>query len=171
MYKKWKIRMYNKGSDKMAKYIKGISRGQACLFPERIDDYVEKENEVRVIDAFVESLDMEELGFERANPKETGRPGYDPRDMLKLYLYGYKSKIRSSRNLEKACRTNVEVMWLMKKIVPDFRCISDFRKESKGKLKEVFKEFIFICKSENLISNEISQDGVKIKANWIYVKF
>ena len=124
----------------MAKYIKGQNRNQLVLFPTKIDEVIGYDNEVRVIDAFVDMMDLEKKGFKRAVPNKKGTNSFDPRDMLKLFLYGYKNKIRSSRKLEKLCETNIEVMWLMKNLKPDFRTISDFRKENAKVLKEVFKE-------------------------------
>ena len=111
-------------------YIKGVSRGQITLLPESLDDYVTEDNPVRVIDAFINKIDLLEMDFERATPSDEGRPGYDPRDMLKLYIYGYFNKIRSSRKLRTECARNVELMWLLSKLVPDFCCIADFRKNN-----------------------------------------
>ena len=101
-------------------FIEGESRGQAVLFPEVLDDYVTAENVVRFIDAFVEGLEMEAMGFDRTAPRETGRPPYDPRDLLKLYIYGYLNRVRTGRSLERECQRNVEVMWLIGKLRPDF---------------------------------------------------
>jgi transposase len=109
-------------------YVEGESREQRILFPEVLDDYISEENVVRFIDAFVDGLEMEELGFDRTAPKETGRPPYDPRDLLKLYIYGYVNCIRTGRTLERECQRNVELMWLMRKLGPDFKTIADFRK-------------------------------------------
>ncbi len=149
----------------MGKYIKGERRNQILLIPSTIEEEIDEENEVRVIDAFVESLDLEEIGVERAVPKQVGKPGYDPRDMLKLYLYGYRNRVRSSRKLMKLTKTNIEVMWLIKKLTPDFRSISDFRKENAKVLKQVFIEFNLICKELGIFNiKEVSQDGTKIKA-------
>ena len=115
-------------------YIKGADRGQVTLMPDCLDDYVSDENPVRVIDAFINSLDIEKLGIKAESAVE-GRPGYDPRDMLKLYIYGCVNKVRSSRRLQREAGRNVEVMWLLRKIVPDFRCIADFRKDNAGGIK------------------------------------
>ena len=106
-------------------YIQGADRNQVILMPEILDDYVGADNEVRAIDAFIDSLDIASMGF-KAEPSKEGRPGYDPRDMLKLYMYGYLNHIRSSRRLQKEASRNIEVIWLLRKIVPDFRCIADF---------------------------------------------
>ena len=110
-------------------YIQGADRNQTILLPDTLDDYVGVDNEVRAIDAFIDSLDVGAIGF-KAEPAKEGRPGYDPCDMLKLYMYGYLNHIRSSRRLQKEAARNVELMWLLKKVVPDFRCIADFRKDN-----------------------------------------
>lgn len=149
----------------MSKYILGESREQLVLFPDRLDSMVSEDNEVRVIDAFVEGLDLIELGIENKNRKKVGAPGYNPKDMLKLYLYGYMKKIRSSRKLMELTKINVEVMWLIRRIEPDFRCISDFRKDNIEALKKVFFEFNLVCKDANILSiAKTSQDGTKIRA-------
>lgn len=146
-------------------YIKGESRGQLTLMPESLDDYVSEENPVRVIDAFVNKLDIKSMGFTKHTPAKDGRPGYDPRDMLKLYIYGYLNKIRSSRRLQTECSRNVELMWLLGKLVPDFRCIADFRKDNAEAIKKVFREFTILCNELNLIGKDlIAIDGSKFKA-------
>lgn len=145
-------------------YIQGTDRSQITLMPDILDDYVGEDNEVRVIDVFVESLDIGAMGF-KAEPAKEGRPGYNPRDMLKLYIYGYLNHIRSSRRLQKEAGRNVEVMWLLKKIVPDFRCIADFRKENAKAIKEVFKAFVKLCNKAGLLSHEsVVIDGTKFRA-------
>ena len=122
-------------------YIKGTDRNQLSFLPECIDDYIDENNPVRLIDAFVDSLDMNELGFKKSHPNETGRPAYDPRDLLKLYIYGYMNGIRSSRKLMKECRRNIELFYLLGKLTPDFRTIADFRKDNAPALKNTFKAF------------------------------
>lgn len=145
-------------------YIQGADRNQIVLFPEVLDDYVEEDNEVRVIDAFIDGLDIAEMGF-KAEAAREGRPGYDPRDMLKLYMYGYTNHIRSSRRLQREAARNVEVMWLLKKIVPDFRCIADFRKDNAKAIKEVFRAFVRVCNGAGLLSHEsVVIDGSKFRA-------
>lgn len=147
------------------KYITGENRNQKILLPDCIDDYVQENNPVRVIDAFVENLDMDELGFKRSQPKSTGRPPYNPRDLLKLYIYGYFNKIRSSRKLMQECSRNLEAMYLLGRLVPDFRTIADFRKDNPVALKKVFKEFVKTCMKLNLYQKElISIDGSKFRA-------
>ena len=145
-------------------YIQGADRNQVVLLPETLDDYVGMENEVRVIDAFIDGLDIKTMGF-KAEAAREGRPGYDPRDMLKLYMYGYSNHIRSSRQLQKEAARNVEVMWLLKKIVPDFRCIADFRKDNAKAIKEVFRAFVKLCNGAGLLSHEsVVIDGSKFRA-------
>jgi transposase len=155
-------------------YIKGTGRDQITLKPDCLEDYVSAENPVRVVDAFVEQLDIAALGF-KAYPAAEGRPGYDPRDMLKLYIYGYNNKIRSSRRLQTEAGRNLELMWLLGKIVPDFRCISDFRKDNAKAIKAVFREFVKLCDKAGLLSHEsVVMDGSKFRAvnsdNNCYVK-
>lgn len=146
-------------------YKKGEDRKQKVFFPDCIDEYVEDDAPVRLFDAFVESLDMKALGFVRSVPKDTGTPGYDPCDLLKLYIYGYFYQIRSSRKLARECKCNVEVMWLLGKLYPDFRTISDYRKDNKDCMAKVFKEFNKFCMGLKLFSKSyISIDGSKFKA-------
>ena len=146
-------------------YKKGEDRRQRTLFPDCIDDYVGEDAPVRLMDAFVDRLDMEKLGFQRFVPADTGAPGYNPRDLLKLYTYGYYYEVRSSRKLARQCLINIEVMWLLSKLTPDFRTISDFRKDNKEAIEKTFKEFNRFCLGENLFSkNFVSIDGSKFKA-------
>ena len=145
-------------------YIRGADRDQTILLPDALDDYVCADNEVRAIDAFVDSLNVGAMGF-KAEPAKEGRPGYDPCDMLKLYVYGYLNHIRSSRRLQKEAARNVELMWLLKKVVPDFRCIADFRKDNAKAIKEVFKAFVRLCNAAGLLSHEsVVIDGSKFRA-------
>ena len=146
-------------------YVEGESREQRVLFPEALDDYISESNVVRFIDAFVDGLEMEELGFGRAAPKETGRPPYDPRDLLKLYIYGYINRIRTGRTLERECHRNVELMWLMRKLGPDFKTITDFRKDNRQAFKGVFRQFVLLCRGLGLVGGElVALDGSKFKA-------
>lgn len=146
-------------------YKKGDDRRIRILFPDCIEDYVEADAPVRLFDAFVDSLDMEKLGFVRYVPATTGTPGYDPRDLLKLYIYGYFYQVRSSRKLARECKCNIEVMWLLCKLTPDFRTISDFRKDNKKAVAKTFKEFNKFCMGLKLFSKSyISIDGSKFKA-------
>jgi transposase len=149
----------------MSEHVTGFERDQVMLFPDTLDAYVDEENAVRFIDAFVDGLDLKKLGFKRVEPEETGRPSYDPSDLLKLYVYGYLNQVRTSRKLGRECCRNVELMWLMKKLTPDFRTIADFRKDNVDCIKLVFKEFVKLCRSLDLIGGElVGVDGVKLKA-------
>ena len=146
-------------------YKAGVDREQQILFPESLDEYVSADNPVRVIDAFVAGLDMVRLGFERAVPAEEGRPGYDPRDLLKLFIYGYLNRTRSSRRLERETHRNVEVIWLMRKLRPDHKTISEFRRKHAKELKRVSREFTLVCAKLNLFSAElVFIDGSKFRA-------
>jgi len=147
------------------KYISGQDRDQITFLPDSIEDYVTEDNPTRVIDAFVDSLNISDLGFERAKPEYTGRPGFDPKDLLKLYIYGYFNKIRSSRKLAKECKRNLEVIYLLKKLTPDFRVISDFRKDNAKPIKKVFKAFVRLCVHLDLYGRELAAiDGSKFRA-------
>jgi transposase len=120
-------------------HIEGCDRNQAQLLPAQVDDYVDRENPVRFIDAFVDNLDLKEAGFARVKPKNTGRPSYDPADLLKLYIYGYINRVRSSRRLEAEAVRNLEVIWLLCGLRPDFKTIADFRKDNRNAFKAVFR--------------------------------
>ncbi len=146
-------------------FIEGLGREQQVMFPEVLDDYVAEENPVRFIDVFVESLNVGGLGFERAVPAETGRPGYDPRDLLALYVYGYLYGIRSSRKLEREGQRNVELMWLLRKLRPDFKTIADFRRDNREALRKVCRQFTLLCKRMDLFGAElVAIDGSKFRA-------
>lgn len=147
------------------KYIKGQDRNQLTLLPECIEDYIGEENPVRVIDVFVESLDLVKAGFCKAIPKETGRPSYDPKDLLKLYVYGYFNGIRTSRKLMLECTRNIELFYLLKRLTPDFRTISDFRKDNTKAIKSVFHSFVKLCIKLGLFQKELfAVDGSKFRA-------
>ena len=146
-------------------YIEGEDRKQTVLFPEVLDDYIREENPVRFIDVFVEGLNLSELGFLKAIPKETGRPPYDPGDLLRLYVYGYLNRTRSSRQLEREAGRNVELMWLMRKLRPDFKTIADFRKDNAQGIKKICREFTLWCKRLELFGGElVAIDGSKFGA-------
>ena len=149
----------------MSEHIEGLNRDQTALFPDTLEGYVDKDNPVRFIDAFIDSLDLIKLGFKHSIPSEVGRPSYDPKDLLKLYVYGYLNQIRSSRKLERECHRNIEVMWLMKKLAPDFKTIADFRKDNVNSIKGIFHEFINLCIGLDLFGAKfLAVDGVKFKA-------
>jgi transposase len=143
----------------------GLDRSQTLLFPESLEDYVGADNPVRFLDAFVGSLDLHALGFARAVCADTGRPPYDPAALLKLYLYGYLHRVRSSRALEAECHRNVEVLWLVRKLAPDFKTIADFRKDNLKALKAVHRQFLLLCRKLNLFGGELlAIDGSKFRA-------
>lgn len=146
-------------------YIRGTARNQVILFPAAVEDYITEDNPVRFIDAFVSSLDLNELGFARATPAEMGRPAYDPGDLLRLYLYGYLHRVRSSRLLEREAKVNLEVMWLLGKLRPDFKTIADFRRDNLAAIKGVCREFTLLCRKLQLFGGElVAIDGSKFKA-------
>ena len=146
-------------------HIQGQARDQITLFPESIDDYITPDNPVRVIDAFIDGLGIEALGFTHATPADTGRPPYDPGDLLKLYVYGYLNRVRSSRLLERESARNVEVMWLLGRLTPDFKTIADFRKDNGKAIQQTCRDFILLCKQLGLFAGElIAIDGSKFKA-------
>ena len=147
-------------------YIRGQDRNQPVLFPENIDDHISSDNPIRVIDEYVEQLDMQELGFKFAVSPHKGRPPYRPKDLLKLYLYGGFNGVRSSRKLEKETHKNIEVMWLLGKLTPDFKTIADFRKDNKEALKKVYRDFNELCQEWGLYGREmVAIDSSKIKAS------
>jgi transposase len=147
-------------------HVNGTPRDQIALFPEVIEDYVRDDNPVRFLDAFVDSLDMRNLGFEHAIVNETGRPAYDPKDLLKLYLYGYLNRIRSSRLLERETTRNIELLWLLKRLSPDHKTISNFRRTNGTALRGVFKQFVLTCSKLQLFGAElVAIDSTKFKAS------
>ncbi len=146
-------------------YVGGQSRGQATLFPVVLDDLVPEDHAVRVIDAFVAGLDLVGLGFAKAEPAATGRPPYDPGDLLRLYLYGYLNQVRSSRRLERECGRNVEVMWLLSRLVPDHKTIAEFRRLNASPFKAVCRGFVRFCAEAELIGGQwVAIDGSKFLA-------
>jgi len=147
----------------MSGFIEGENRYQSTLFPESVDDYVEEDSVVRVIDVFTDRLDISGLGF-KAEAAETGRPGYHPRTMLKIYVYGYLNRVHSSRRLEREAKRNVELMWLTARLAPDFKTIADFRKDNGEAIRLVCREFVMLCRKLNLIGDTLAIDGSKFKA-------
>jgi len=143
----------------------GLARNQTLLFPESLEDYVSVENPVRFLDAFVQKLDLHALGFSKAKVAETGRPPYDPADLLKLYLYGYLHRIRSSRRLEQETHRNVELIWLLGHLHPDFKTIADFRRDNLKGLRAVCRQFTVLCQKLELFGGELmAVDGTKMRA-------
>jgi transposase len=146
-------------------YVQGEDRGQAALLPAAIEDYVAADAPVRVIDAFVDGLEVGGLGFSRAVPAATGRPPYDPRDLLKLYVYGYLNEVRSSRRLERECSRNVEVMWLLRRLAPDFKTIADFRRDNGAGIVGACRAFVLFCRDQGLFTARlVALDGSKFRA-------
>ncbi|ABM38852.1 IS1182 family transposase [Polaromonas naphthalenivorans] len=148
----------------MKRYIQGRDRSQITL-PGRLDDYIGQDNPVRVVDAFVDALDLAELEFARMTPAVTGRPGYHPAVLLKLYLYGYLNRIQSSRRLERECQRNIELMWLIGCLTPDFKTIADFRKDNGAGIRNVCRHFVMLCRELKLLTQAVvAIDGSKFKA-------
>ena len=146
-------------------YIRGEAREQTTMFPVTLDELIPADHICRVIEAFVDRLSMAKLGFVRAEPAETGRPGYDPRDLLKLYLYGYLQQVRSSRRLEAECRRNVEAMWLLGRLQPDYKSIAEFRRMHSAAVTEAGVELVRLARAVGLIRGEmVAVDGSKFQA-------
>ena len=149
----------------MKRFIEGENRSQSTLFPESLDDYIAEDNAVRVVDAFVNKLDLKQLGFNRAEPSATGRPGYQPATLLKIYVYGYLNRLQSSRRLERESHRNVELIWLTGRLMPDFKTIADFRKDNRQAIRRVCMEFVGVCRELKLFSATlVAIDGSKFKA-------
>lgn len=149
----------------MKRFIEGVERTQAVLFPSQLDEYVTEDNAVRVIDAFVDTLDLRALGFHGADPAETGRPAYHPAVLLKIYIYGYLNRIQSSRRLERETQRNIELMWLVNRLAPDFKTIADFRKENGPAIRNVCRQFVILCHRLDMFQGgEVAIDGSKFKA-------
>src|SRR3974390_3263250 len=138
--------------------ISGHDRSQLLLLPEAVDDYVGPDNPVCFIDAFVDGLDLAAASFSRVEPKVTGRPGYAPADLLKLYIYGYLNRVRLSRRLEAETHRNIEVIWLLRHLKPDFKTIADFRRDNRNAFRQVFRQFVLLCREV------LAVDGTRIKA-------
>ncbi len=149
----------------MKRFVEGVDRGQSTLFPDRLEDWVGDDNPVRVVDAFVDELDLGVLGFGRVQPLSTGRPGYHPAVLLKLYIYGYLNRVQSSRRLEREAGRNVEVMWLTCRLVPDHKTIADFRKDNGPAIRKVCARFVALCRQLGLLAEAcVAIDGSKFKA-------
>jgi transposase len=149
----------------MKRFVEGVERSQATLFPECLDDWIDEDNPVRVIDAFVEAVDLAALGFGGVDPAETGRPSYHPSALLKLYVYGYLNRVQSSRRLEREAGRNVEMMWLLGRLVPDHKTIADFRKDNGHAIRKVCARFVELCREMGLLAKaSVAIDGSKFKA-------
>src|SRR3989339_1841253 len=146
-------------------FIQGTPRSQLVLITSSLDEKIEQDNPVRIIDVFVDSCKLEEFGFTHVRHAKEGRPPYHPGDLLKLYIYGYLNRIRSSRQLEKECKRNLELMWLLNKLAPDHNTIANFRKDNPKAIKQVFRKMVTLCKKLDLIGGKvIATDGTKLRA-------
>jgi transposase len=151
--------------ERMARFVEGMDRGQATLLPECLEDWVDENNPVRAVDVFVEALDLFALGFDGAQPMATGRPGYKPSVLIKLYIYGYLNRVQSSRRLEREAGRNLEVMWLTGRLAPDHKTIADFRKDNGPAIKKVCAQFVELCRKMGLLAKaSVAIDGSKFKA-------
>src|SRR5215831_18439301 len=149
----------------MKRFVEGECRDQSVLFPERLDDWIAEDNPVRAVDAFVDELEFMALGFESAEPADTGRPAYHPGTLLKIYVYGYLNRIQSSRRLEREAQRNVELVWLTGKLMPDFKTIADFRKDNGAAIRRACAEFVVLCLQMKLFTESVvASDGSKFKA-------
>src|SRR5882672_8465607 len=149
----------------MGRFVAGSDRSQTTLFPECLDDWIDEDNPVRVIDAFVDALDLGGLGFDGVVPEATGRPSYHPSVLLKLYIYGYLNRVQSSRRLEREAGRNVEVMWLTGRLAPDHKTIADFRKDNGRAIRQVCARFVALCRTAGLFTQaSVAIDGSKFKA-------
>ncbi len=149
----------------MKRFVEAADRGQNTLFPECLEDWIGDDNPVRVIDVFVDELDLGELGFEGVEPEITGRPSYHPAVLLKLYIYGYLNRVQSSRRLEREAGRNVEVMWLVGRLAPDHKTIADFRKDNGRAIRQVCARFVALCRTLGLLTQaSVAIDGSKFKA-------
>ena len=158
------IPLLNRGGI-MKGFVQGVDRQQATLLPEYLDDWVDESNPVRAVDVFVDALDLRDLGFDGVDPAATGRPGYHPSAMLKLYIFGYLNRVQSSRRLEREAGRNLEVMWLTGRLVPDHKTIADFRKDNGPAIKRVCAQFVALCRKMGLLAKaSVAIDGSKFKA-------
>ena len=149
----------------MKRSVDGVDRSQGLLLPDRLEDFVHDDNPVRVVDAFVEALDLSGLGFEAANRVAGGRPAYHPAALLKIYIYGYLNRIQSSRRLEREAQRNLELIWLTGRLAPDFKTIADFRKDNGSAITAACSQFVSLCRSMKVFSHAIvAIDGSKLKA-------
>src|SRR6185503_10014526 len=149
----------------MPRFIEGQDRHQVTLLPESLDEFITEDNAVRVVDAFVDELDLAALGFGGTTPAATGRPSYSPAVLLKIYIYGYLNRVQSSRRLERECQRNVEVMWLTGRLAQDFKTIADFRRDNGAGIRGVCRRFVQLCSHLKLFSEAaVAIDGSKFKA-------
>ena len=149
----------------MKRFVEGEDRQQATLLPACLDDYVAPDNPARIIEAFVDELDLAALGFAGVVPAATGRPSYLPATLLKIYIYGYLNRVPSSRRLERETQRNLELMWLTGRLMPDFKTIADFRRDNGAAIRDVCRQFIVLCRRSKLFTQAVvAIDGSKFKA-------
>src|SRR5215467_9287319 len=149
----------------MKRFVEGTDRKQSTLLPECLEDWVDENNSVQVIDVFVDELDLAELGFDGVAPEVTGRPAYHPSVLLKLYIYGYLNRVQSSQRLEREAGRNVELMWLLSRLVPDHKTVADFRKDNGSAIRKVCARFVELCREIGLLATaSVAIDGSKFKA-------
>jgi len=149
----------------MKRFVEGADRSQITLLPESLDEYITEDNPVRAIDAFVDSLDLASLSFDGVRPAQTGRPSYHPSVLLKIYIYGYLNRVHSTRRLEREAQRNVELMWLVNRLAPDFKTIADFRRDNGSGIRNVCKQFVVLCRELGMFANAVvAIDGCKFKA-------
>ncbi len=149
----------------MSGYIEGVDRSQATLFPDLLEDWIDDDNPVRVIDLFVDEIDLEKIGFLRTAPASTGRPGYRPSVLLKLFIYGYLNRVPSSRALEREAGRNVEVIWLTGRLAPDHKTIADFRRDNGSAIRKTCAQFVELCRRIGMLKGDcVAIDGSKFKA-------
>src|SRR6202045_1851496 len=139
----------------MPRFVEGCNRRQIALLPDCLDDYVTQDSPVRVVDVFIDELDLAALGFTGVVPEATGRPSYHPSTLLKIYLYGYLNQVQSSRRLEREAQRNIEVMWLTGKLAPDFKTIADFRRDNGEAIRAVCSQFVALCRRLNLFTQAV----------------
>src|ERR1700758_5551813 len=153
------------GGTRVKRFVEGQDRAQLMLLPECLDDFVGEDNPVRVVDAFIEELDLALLGFAGVVPEATGRPSYHPATLLKIYLYGYLNQVQSSRRLERECQRNLELIWLTGSLTPDFKTIADFRRDNGLAIRSVCRRFVALCRNLHLLDEgRVAIDGSKFKA-------
>jgi transposase len=149
----------------MKRFVEGADRGQSTLLPECLDDWIDEENPVRVIDAFVDALDLARLRFDGVEPAATGRPAFHPSVLVKLYIYGYLNRVQSSRRLEREAGRNLELLWLLGRLVPDHKTIADFRKDNGAALRQVCARFVDLCRTMGLLATaSVAIDGSKFRS-------
>src|SRR5258708_3581272 len=159
------LRLGASGAWRMHRFIDGEDRMQQTLLPNSLEDYVSEENPVRVVEVFIDELDLAALGFAGMTPAATGRPGYHPSTLLKIYLYGYLNRLQSSRRLEREAQRNIELMWLVGRLAPDFKTIADFRKDNGAAIRAVCRQFVELCRQLGLFTRAVvAIDGSKFKA-------